>query len=176
MVTSPSTVETARLALRRHVASDLDACAALWGDPDVTRFITGTPLTREDAWARILRYIGHWEALGFGFWAVRERATGEVIGEVGLADFKRDIEPSLDGYAEAAWVFATRAHGKGLATEAVRGALSWLDANRPGVAAACIIRPDNVASLRVAAKCGFLEQARTLFKSNPVVVFVRPAG
>ena len=31
--------------------------------------------TAEAVWARLLRYIGHWQALGYGYWAVFEKAT-----------------------------------------------------------------------------------------------------
>lgn len=39
-------LETERLILRGQRASDLDAFAAMWGDPEVTRFIGGKPATR----------------------------------------------------------------------------------------------------------------------------------
>ena len=65
----------------------------MWGDPAVARFIGGKPFTREEVWARILRYVGHWTLMGFGFWAIEEKATGDFIGEVGLADFQRDLDP-----------------------------------------------------------------------------------
>jgi RimJ/RimL family protein N-acetyltransferase len=61
--------------------------------------------------------------MGFGFWVVREKSTGRFVGEVGLANFRRDIEPSLGESKEAGWVLSPWAHGKGFATEAVRAAL-----------------------------------------------------
>jgi RimJ/RimL family protein N-acetyltransferase len=41
-------LETDRLRLRAHTAEDFAASAAMWGDPDVTRFIGGRPFTREE--------------------------------------------------------------------------------------------------------------------------------
>ena len=81
--------------LRGHTAADLDAIAAMWADPEVTRHITGVPSTREESWARLLRYAGLWPLLGFGYWLVEDRATGRFLGEVGFANFQRDIEPVL---------------------------------------------------------------------------------
>ncbi len=66
----------------------------MWADPEVTRYIGGKPLTEEESWARLLRYVGHWSLLGFGYWVVEEKTTGNFIGEVGFADYKRDL-PSL---------------------------------------------------------------------------------
>src|SRR5689334_15432931 len=41
-------IETARLRLRGHRKSDFAACAALWADPVVTRYISGRPFTGEE--------------------------------------------------------------------------------------------------------------------------------
>ncbi|MGH8781764.1 GNAT family N-acetyltransferase [Paraburkholderia sp.] len=170
------TFETDRLVLRPHVRDDFDDTLAMWSDPDVTRFINGKPSTREEVWARLLRYIGHWTLLGFGFWVVREKATGRFLGEVGFADFHRDIEPSHDGLPEIGWALARHAHGQGFATEAVQGALRWSDTEWPGRETVCIVAPENMASLRVAAKCGFVERTRTSYKTQPIIVLRRNAG
>ena len=69
-------LETERLKLRGHRLDDFSASAAMWADPNVTRHIGGQPLTEEEAWTRFLRYAGHWNLLGFGYWAVEEKATG----------------------------------------------------------------------------------------------------
>jgi RimJ/RimL family protein N-acetyltransferase len=88
-------IETSRLMLRAHRVEDFAASAALWGDRDVTRYITGKPLTNEEVWSRLLRYAGHWQWLGFGYWVVEEKASGRFIGEMGFADYRREIEPSI---------------------------------------------------------------------------------
>lgn len=62
-MTAP-TLETERLILRPHRVQDFEAVAALWAEPEVVRFISGTPSAPEESWARLLRYIGHWQALG----------------------------------------------------------------------------------------------------------------
>jgi len=167
-------LETERLTLRAHGVEDFEECAAVWADPAVTRFIGGKPSTAEESWARVLRYIGHWAAMGYGFWALREKATGRFVGEVGFADFKRAIDPLFDGTPEMGWVLASEVHGKGYGTEAVRGALGWLDGRAGGAArAVCMIDPGNAASLGVARKNGFVEYARTLYKGEPTVLLRR---
>jgi len=119
----------------------------------VVRHISGKPATREDAWMRLLRYGGLWAILGYGFWAVFERDGGRFVGEVGLADFHRDVDWGTD--PECGWVLTPAAQGRGYATEAVAAALAWRDLHLPGERTVCMISADNAASLRVADKCGF---------------------
>lgn len=164
-------IETDRLILRAHRPGDFPALAALWGDPTVTQFISGKPSTPEECWARLLRYAGHWELLGFGFWAVKD--GNQLIGDVGFANWKRDISPSLDGLPEGGWVLSTEAHGRGLATEAVNAALAWMDDTFGAQTTACIIGPENAASIRVAQKAGYKEHCRSDFKGSQVIQFQR---
>jgi RimJ/RimL family protein N-acetyltransferase len=171
-VTVPA-IETERLLLRGHGVEDFTDCLALWTDPAVTRFIGGKPSTSEEVWARLLRYAGHWSLLGFGYWVVTERATGRFLGEVGFADFRREIEPSLEGVPEIGWVLTPQGHGRGFATEAARAALAWGDAQFGRARTACIIAPGNAASIRVAEKCGYREFRRTTYKDRPTIMFVR---
>ena len=164
----PPILETPRLSLRAHTVADLDACATLWADPEVVRYIGNRPSTREDAWARMLRYRGHWELLGFGFWAIVERATGAFVGEAGLAEFKR--EAGLPLGVEAGWAIVPAAQGKGYATEAVRTALAWAASHVPAREVSALIDPGNTASLAVAHKCGFVELGRATYKGDDCVV------
>ncbi len=153
---SPPTIETPRLVLDAHGAGDLDAFAAMWADLAVVRHIGGHPSSRQESWHRLLRHRGHWAVLGFGYWAVRERRTGRFVGDVGFAEFRRAIEPSIEGVPEAGWVLAPWAHGQGYASEALAAALGWLDGGGLHRRAVCLVAGDNHASLRVAEKAGFL--------------------
>jgi RimJ/RimL family protein N-acetyltransferase len=164
---------TARLVLRGHRLGDFADCASMWADPDVTRYISGRPVPREEAWMKLLRNVGHWSLRGFGFWVVRERGSGAFVGEVGLGEFKRDMVLTTEGVPEIGWVVAPAAHKKGFATEAARAALAWFDAQIGMPRTSCLIHPDNAPSLRVAAKCGYDETLRTTYKGQPVVLLHR---
>ena len=166
-------LETARLRLRGHRIDDFADCAAMWADPNVTRHIRDVPFTEEETWTRLLRFIGHWALLGFGYWAVLEKFHGRFLGEVGFADYRRDLKPSLKGVPEIGWVFASHAHGLGYATEAVGAVIGWGDAHFGPVQTACIIAPENIASIRVASKCGYREIRRTTYHGQPTLMFAR---
>lgn len=173
MNTSVPIIETARLTLRAHRAEDLDTCAAMWSSPIVTRYIGAKPSSRTDTWMRMLRYAGLWSMLGYGYWAVEERASSRFVGDVGLADFYRELTPSIRGIPEAGWVLDPACHGQGYATEALRAALAWADVNIMHDETACIIAPENVASIRVAEKAGYIERARTTYHNAPTILFMR---
>src|SRR5271166_6300861 len=166
-------LESERLRLRGPRPTDYDDSSAMWSDPEVVRYIGGKPLSREEVWARLLRCVGHWAWLGYGLWVVEEKSTGRYVGEVGYSNHKRAIEPPLTNMPELGWVLATRFHGKGFATEAVRAAITWCDACFPGVRTACIIHPENVRSLRVAEKCGYRSPLLTTYRGEPTLLFTR---
>lgn len=148
-------LHTPRALLRPLTTSDFDAYVEIWADPVVTRFIGGRPFTREESWVRFLRHAGHWAVLGYGFWAIEDRASGRLIGEAGFQDLKRAIVPSLEGSPEAGWGFLPEAHGRGLASEVVAAILAWRDAHIAPGRTVAIIDPAHAASIRVAEKNGF---------------------
>ena len=173
MQTVPPVIETERLRLRPHELADFDACVAMWSDPAITRFTIGDPSPPAQTWKRILTYRGHWSLLGFGYWAVEEKASGRYIGDIGFAEHKRDITPPIKGMPELGWALVSEAHGRGYATEALRAAVAWGDARFGDVDTVCIINPDNRASFRVAEKLGYKEIRRSVNGDHAVAVFVR---
>ncbi|MCM2294311.1 GNAT family N-acetyltransferase [Allorhizobium sp. BGMRC 0089] len=148
-------LETPRLRLREPRIEDFEDIATMWADENVVRFITGKPSGRSDSWSRLLRHIGHWQALSYGYWSVEERETGRFCGHIGFAEHKRDITPSIEGVPEIGWVLATHAHGRGIATEAVAAAVQWGDRHFSEPRTVCLFDPDNAASMRVAEKNGY---------------------
>ncbi|CAN5132022.1 GNAT family N-acetyltransferase [soil metagenome] len=163
---------TPRLSLRRHVADDLDAAAAMWGDPEIVRFIGGKPSTRFDTWNRLLRYIGHWSVRPFGYWAIVERESGRFIGDIGLADWHREGYGSLLDAPEAGWALARAAHGRGYALEALQAVLAWAD-REIAHATVCIISPENEASVRLAQKVGYQRVEADFEKADSLLLFRR---
>ncbi len=169
VINTTPTLITERLRLDAHTLDDFDSLAALWADPLVVRYIGGTPRDREDSWGRLMRYVGHWALLGYGYWAVRDKQSGEYLGSIGFSNFLRDITPALDA-PEMGWTLVSSAHGKGYATEALRAALAWGKTHLPGEKTVCIISPENQASLALAKKVGFSESHRSEYHQNPIVV------
>ena len=88
-------------------------------------------------------------------WAPRHVVRGATaLGSIG---FFGPPEPADDGVpeTEVGYGLVDEAHGWGFATEALRGLL--VETDRAGVRIRASVAPDNRASIRVLAKCGFTE-------------------
>ncbi|MAS13817.1 MAG: GNAT family N-acetyltransferase [Nitratireductor sp.] len=166
-------LETERLVLRAHSIADFEAFARLWSLPEATRFTSGKPLTGEDAWRRLAMHRGMWDLMGFGYFAVTEKATGSFLGDAGVQEARRTIAPSVEGTLEAGWVFLPEAHGRGYAKEAMDAVFFWCSQAHDGKAITCIIDEENAPSLKLAGRLGFVEKARTKYKDRPTIVFWR---
>ena len=173
VLTTAPVLETPRLFLRAHRLEDFAACAAMWADPKVTRYIGGKPLSAEETWTKLLRYVGHWSVMGFGYWVVEEKASSRFLGELGFADFKRDIQPSLGNTPEAGWIFSPAAQGQGFASEALGAILTWGEPRFDEGKTVCLIHPENLASIRLAEKFDYREIRRTIYKERKAILFSR---
>lgn len=148
----------------------------MWSDPNVTKFISGRTSTEQQTWIRLLSYVGHWALMDFGYWAIEEKGSNDFVGEVGFADFKRDVSAAMQDAPELGIALASRFHGKGYATEAVRAALAWADANLRFTRTVCLANTQNPASLRVLAKCGYEAFDRGVYNDQPVLFLARNSG
>jgi RimJ/RimL family protein N-acetyltransferase len=168
-------VETPRLRLRGFRASDLDAQAAAMTDPEVVRHLGGSPMSREDSWRKILASPGLWALLGYGYWVAERREDGAYLGQIGFADFKRDMTPNIEGIPEMGWIMARQVQGQGYATEAVLAALGWAEKALGRQEFVAIISHANAPSIRVAEKAGFSLREEAVYKGEPILLFRRPA-
>ena len=173
MIREAPRIETERLILRPFVAGDLEALAAMWANDDVVRFIGGQRSTREDTWRRCLAAFGQWAFVGFGYWIAALKTDGSVVGQLGFADFKRDMQPNIEGEPELGYVFSPKVHGQGLAFEACSAVLAWGDANLSASAYPAIIAPENAPSIRLAEKLGFEREPEATYRGEPIALFRR---
>jgi RimJ/RimL family protein N-acetyltransferase len=79
------TLMTERLRLRGIRGSDFEDYAALYADPEVTRFIgTGETWDRGRSWRHMAFAIGHWQLQGAGVWVVEEQTSAAFVGVIGF--------------------------------------------------------------------------------------------
>jgi RimJ/RimL family protein N-acetyltransferase len=140
-------IETERLALRMFRESDTDSYADMLADPEVMRFL-GKPQSRQEAWRNMAMVIGHWHLRGYGFWAVEEKTSGELVGRVGC--WRPEGWPGL----EVGWSLRRRFWGRGYATEAARASVDYAFKSLDQSRVISLIAPENVASIRVAERLG----------------------
>jgi RimJ/RimL family protein N-acetyltransferase len=130
-------------------AGDLDAYARITADPQAMRFLArGLPFDREQAWQSLGHVLAHWKIRGFGLWAAEEKATGALVGRIGVMRRERWRNPEL------AWLVARGRWGEGLATEGARAALAHAFTAIGAHRVISVIAPENAASIRVAEKLG----------------------
>jgi [ribosomal protein S5]-alanine N-acetyltransferase len=166
----PLPIETERLTIRSFVpAADAGAMTRVYCDPEVMRYVPGGALADEAAVRDLLgSYARIQTERGFSSWAVVERETGELIGDVGFGIF----EPS--GEIELGYTLARDCWGRGLATEAARAALAvGLAHLAPRIVA--VVDAENEPSLRVAVRLGMRRIRDIVAHSRPHVLFAAEA-
>ncbi|HEX3943054.1 MAG TPA: GNAT family N-acetyltransferase [Rhizomicrobium sp.] len=167
-------LETSRLILRGPKLSDFDVYAAQGADPAFMRHMgDGGLRSEEDSWSSFLRMVGTWQLLGYGSWIIEDRQSGAFVGNVGYIQRKRDRGPDLRDLPEMGWGIASEFAGKGYATEAVMAALQWGRENLGPVRVTALTSEDNIASIRVAEKCGFRVFRRGLSAGRQRIFFDR---
>lgn len=113
-------VETERLLLRAWRDDDREPFAALNADFEVMEHFPA-PLTRRESDALIERIRHHFDAHGYGLWALEVRESGDFVGFTGLVhqSFPAHFTPAV----EVGWRLDRNVWGQGYATEAARAAL-----------------------------------------------------
>jgi len=166
-----TTIQTARLTLRPFAVEDAAAHAELYADPEVTRYLPGGPFAPAEVAARSersrARFSGHWDAYGWGVWAVADRKSGALIGHCGLAHLPdgTDVE-LLYALARAAW-------GRGLATEAGQAALDHGFGSIGLDRIVAVTRPEHRASRRVMERLGMVYEGERDAFGMRVVCYAR---
>ncbi|RZL35350.1 MAG: N-acetyltransferase [Rubrivivax sp.] len=137
----PAAMVTRRLVLRPPLDGDLDTLLALYADPAVTRFCAAaTPHGRASTQAQLEAWIGHWQAYGFGHWAIAERDRPDsLIGFGGL------MHRSVAGHAGLYLYYriTPQAWGRGLASEMALHAIGEAFEQRRDSAVVAAVLPNN---------------------------------
>jgi len=141
-------LQTERLVLRGLKQEDFEAYARFHEDPEVVRYLSGSPVSRSDAWRSLAVMVGHWILRGYGMWAVERKSDGVFLGRVGLWN--------PEGWVglEVGWTLAREFWGQGYATEAARAAMDFAFLTQDISRLISVIDIGNLASQRVAARLG----------------------
>ncbi|SEM87763.1 GNAT family N-acetyltransferase [Streptacidiphilus jiangxiensis] len=152
-------LSTARLQLLRLEHQDLDAVAAIHGDPETNRYNPDGAASFETCERWLGTWTGDWEREGFGYFGVvTAEAPDHVIGVAGLkaATIRMPGEASFRAL-NLYYRFRPTAWGRGYAAEAAGAALDHVRALRPDLPVCALIRADNAPSRRLAERLGLRE-------------------
>ena len=131
--------------MRPFEDGDAEAVFAVFSDPEVGRWVGGAHTTLADSRAMIARG----RARELAMWAVEERESGVLVGEVGLQPLEL-VGPEV----EIGWTIGRDRWGRGYATEA---AAPWLEVAFTTLGldeVLATVLPGNAPSHRVAEKLG----------------------
>jgi RimJ/RimL family protein N-acetyltransferase len=146
---APAQIRTERLEMRMFGLADHEAYARMSADPEVTRYLgTGEAHTPDIAWRSIAGFLGHWELLGYGQWAVVRREDGALLGRAGF--FNPYGWPGF----ELGYMFGREYWGHGFAREAAAAALRVAIDDLKKERVISLIRPQNTASIKLASALG----------------------
>jgi [ribosomal protein S5]-alanine N-acetyltransferase len=147
-VTVPQASE--RLLYRPLEPPDAEAMHAIWGDPDVMRYLPGEPSgSPEETAERVERHASRFEQTGYGLCAVVERESGRVVGVCGLFPVEF-VGPDV----EVAYHFAREVWNRGYASEAAGAWVATAFAELGLDRVVALAFPANRASTRVMEKIG----------------------
>ncbi len=140
-------LSSARLGFRPWRDDDLALATALWGDPEVTRYIGG-PLSPAAAAGRLAAEIATGSAAGIQYWPIFQLEDSAHVGCCGL-------RPYRDGVPELGVHIRPPFWRRGLALEAARAVIQHAFAALGARALFAGHNPDNHASRALLEKLGF---------------------
>ena len=146
-------LETQRLILREVTIDDADVIFALMSDLQVMRYYGAPMQSHDDAVKRINSIRTAFQERNIVYWAITEKVSNNFVGSGG---FWRIIKP--DSRAHIGYELAPVWWNRGFMTEAVSAMVKFgfetigLHSIEAG------IHPDNIGSLRVLEKVGFVRE------------------
>ena len=158
-------LETSRLRLRQFREDDLDVYARITADPEVMRYVGGRPLDRDEARRSLGYVVGHWRIRGYGLWAVDEKASGALVGRVGL------YHPAGWPGIEVGWLMDRARWREGFASEGGAAAMHHGFDTLGASHLISVIESSNLASIRVAEKLGECFERHMQLQGRPVCIY-----
>lgn len=153
-------LHTTRLRLEPLREHHLDGFHAMNRRPEVMRFISGQPETREQTAASIARVQRCWEAWGTSWWAFLALDTGHLVGAGAVQHLRReaaipgDLECLRSNPLEIGWRLHPDAWHQGLATEAAVRMAAFAFETLAAAELLAVRHPDNLDSGRVMDRLG----------------------
>jgi len=158
---------TERLLLNRMRPADFDDLARMYCDERVMATLGGVLLSEEETRRRLGLLLAHWDEHGFGWWVLRDAATGQFVGRGGLRYYVLDGRTEV----EVGYGLMPEYWGKGLATELARESVrvGFTVLRVPELVSFTL--PDNRGSRRVMEKAGFRYERDIVHADLPHVLY-----
>lgn len=160
-----------RLLFRRFGADDVDAMVAIYGDRETMTYVgDANTLAAKDCFQWIEITDRNFELRGYGMAALEDRASGEVVGFMGIVHPGQQLAPEIK------YAFRRDHWGQGYATEAVAAMVGHARSRWGFDRIVATVHPGNTASQRVLEKVGFGRVRDRVEEDGPVTQVWEWAG
>ena len=153
-------LQTERLVLREYRRDDFTLFADHLAHPESAAFLGYAD--RSTAWRFFASHAGLWLLHGAGWWAVEDKQTGQLVGNVGA--FFREQSTVM----ELGWNTYRAFWGKGMASEAAAAVLDYAFEVRREPKVRALIDTGNESSRRVAERLGMAYEMETELNGKPI--------
>lgn len=161
---------TDRLLVREITVDDIDRLYEIYAEPSITEYMEGLYEEREKEVEFVQSYIDNMYAFyNYGMWGVCEKDTGRLIGRAGLSN--REFCGRV--FLELGYIIAKDYQRQGYATEVCGAIIEYARTVLMAEALICLIKPDNIASKRLAIKLGFEYNNDVTVGGEPLELYVR---
>jgi ribosomal-protein-alanine N-acetyltransferase len=142
-------LETERLVFSKWTEDDLEDARKLWGNPNITKYVSKNPYTDEQILERLRKEVIKDKDCGLQYWKLNQKSDNDFAGCCGFRVYDEEKKILELGYhvAEHHW-------GKGFATEAGKRAVEYAF-TLPYEKLFAAHHPENLASQNVLEKLGF---------------------
>jgi RimJ/RimL family protein N-acetyltransferase len=160
-------IETARIVLRPLTPEDEAALATVLSDAETMRWYP-RPLTRDEVREWIERQLGRYSS-STGLLGLVEKQTGRLIGDCGPV--WQEVEGRTE--LEIGYHVSRERWNQGFATEAARVVIDYAFENLGVERVVSMIRPENLASRRVAEKNGLTPERMVFWRNYETCIYQR---
>jgi len=161
-------LETPRLILRKYTFADVPAIEAVLGDPVTMQFYPAA-FDRQGVEDWIGRSLERYERDGHGLWAMLLKPSQELMGDCGCS--LQEVEGI--NQVEVGYHVRRDLWGRGYATEAARACIDYAFVQLGARRVISMIRPENVASRRVAEKNGMTCEKIVLWRDYDHCIYAK---
>ena len=159
---SVPTIIGSKLALRPLDLRDNPELHRIFNQPGIMRYFPKPGPVAMDRVQRIIEgQLKHWDTYGYGWWAVEDRNSSELVGWCGL-----QFLPET-GETEVAFMISQQWQGQGYATEAGRLSLEYGFGTLALEEIVGIVHVENVASQKTLEKIGLHTPRRADYFGMP---------
>ncbi len=161
--------ETERLIIREETPQDVEALIRIYQSPGIRKYLE--PLfeveKEKEYLANYYKYI--YTFFEYGLWHLELKDSHISIGRAGLTP--KSYEDGKKG-AELGYVIAEEYQGQGYCMEACREIIRYAVEELELEQIYCLVRPDNVHSVRIAEKLGFVYEKNIFSEDRDMMRYV----